>query len=111
VIPKEYQNVRFRQVAKYLRWFVGDGFAHMEESYFPSDAEGQFFEPDEPIYLTFPDDMHGLDITRQLRIGGLVIEDTNQKREARAVKASEARMTEGLTPQAVESLEGGGSNG
>lgn len=105
MIPEVYRGVRFRQVAQYLRWFEGEGFGNMQESYFPSDAEGRFYPPAEPIYLTFPDDMHGLEIDRQLRTGGLVIDDPNQRREAKAVKAAEERMATGITPPVPE---GGG---
>lgn len=108
MIPEAYRGVRFRQVCPYLRWFVGEGFSHMEESWFPSNAEGVFYPPAEPIYLTFPDDMHGLEIDRQLRTGGLVIDDPSKRREARAERAAPERMS-GAPPSLGG--EGGGQAG
>lgn len=106
MIPEEYRGVRFRQLAPMLRWFTGGGHGTMHESERPRNEQtGQFLDPD-GTFVTFQPDAD-MDIDRQLRIGGLVIEDTNQRRGERAERVATARMAESLTPQAAEGAEGG----
>lgn len=108
-IPEVYRGVRFRQLAPKLRWFVGPGFSDMKESERPrNENTGVFLDDPEGTFVKFEDDAHGIDIDRQLRAGGLVIEDTNQRRGEQAEKAAAQRMTEGLTPEMAAQVSGEG---
>lgn len=110
MIPEVYRGVRFRQVTPALRWYVGDGFANMKESEFPKNAKGEYINPPpEPVYVTFEEDAHSIDIDRLLRPGGgLEIDDTNQRRGERAERAAVTRVAESLSPAAPTAPEGGG---
>lgn len=112
-IAEEYRGVRFRQIAPKLRWPVGEGFAHQTESVRPRNKNTLRFEDTEGTFIVFEDEAR-INIPRLLRTGALVIEDTNQRRGAKAEAAAESAnaplaMPLGERPvSGSDATEGGG---
>lgn len=86
-IAEVYRGVRFRQFAPKLRWTVGDGFADERVSERPRNERTGQFTDSEGTYVVFEDDAR-VNVDFLLKTGGLQIEDTNQRRGARAEKAA-----------------------
>jgi hypothetical protein len=86
-IAEEFRGVRFRQIAPKLRWPVGEGFGTQTESVRPRNKNTLRFEDPEGTFIVFEDEAR-INIPRLLRTGALVIEDTNQRRGAKAEAAA-----------------------
>lgn len=112
-MAEEFRGVRFRQIAPKLRWPVGEGLAHQTESVRPRNKNTLRFEDPQGTFIVFEDEAH-INIPRLLRTGALVIEDTNQRRGAKAEAAAEsvnAPLSQPLGERPVsgsEATEGGG---
>jgi hypothetical protein len=115
-IAEEFRGVRFRQISPKLRWPVGDGWAGLTESTRPRNKNTLRFEDPEGTFIVFDDEAR-INIPRLIRIGALVIEDTNQRRGAKAEAAADAvnavqELPLGDRPVAgSEATEGGGPTG
>lgn len=94
-IPEEYRGVRFRQIAPALRWSVGEGLAHQEESKRARDPDTNQFLDVDGTFVTFDDDAR-IDLVRLIERGHLVRDD-EPKGKSKAAAPLPPAEGEGVT--------------
>lgn len=100
-IAEEYRGVRFRLVAPALRWPVGEGLAVQTLSKRPRNNKTMEFLDAEGTFIVFEDEAR-IDIPKLLQSGVLVIDDTNQRRGAKAERAAAETIAETVTDPPTE---------